>query len=92
MFRMGLHTEHVVSRSGPAHIPHPPPGGRDEGGKIMKSKSLNKVFVVLLSLVLIIALLPTTAFAAGSTTITKKMSFQQLWRIRKPQKFILQAT
>ena len=38
----------------------------------MQSKSLNKVFAVLLSLVLIIALLPTTAFAADSTTITKK--------------------
>lgn len=44
----------------------------------MKSKSCNRAFAILLSLVLIIALLPTTVFAAGSTTITKKMSFQQL--------------
>lgn len=58
----------------------------------MKSKSCNRAFAILLSLVLIIALLPTTVFAAGSTTITKKMSFQQLWRIRISQKFILQAT
>ena len=38
----------------------------------MKSKSCNRAFAILLSLVLIIALLPTTVFAAGSTTITKK--------------------
>ena len=58
----------------------------------MKPKSLKKVFAGLLAFMLIVALLPTTVFAAGSTTITKKMSFQQLWRIRISQKFILQAT
>ena len=38
----------------------------------MKSKSHHKIFAVLLSFVLIVALLPATVFAAGSTTITKK--------------------
>lgn len=38
----------------------------------MQSKSLNKVFAMLLSFMLIVALLPTTAFATGSTTVTIK--------------------
>ena len=38
----------------------------------MKSKSFSKAFAALLSLMLIVMLLPTTVFAAGSTTITKK--------------------
>lgn len=38
----------------------------------MKPKSLKKVFAGLLAFMLIVALLPTTVFAAGSTTITKK--------------------
>ena len=58
----------------------------------MKSKSFSKAFAVLLSLMLIVTLFPTTVFAAGSTTITKKKTFQQLWKIRKSQKFMLQAT
>lgn len=38
----------------------------------MKSKLFSKAFAVLLSLMLIVTLFPTTVFAAGSTTITKK--------------------
>ncbi|MBM6921872.1 DUF1565 domain-containing protein [Phocea massiliensis] len=38
----------------------------------MKSKSCNRAFAILLSLVLIIALLPTTVFATGSTKVTEK--------------------
>ena len=38
----------------------------------MKSKSCNRAFAILLSLVFIITLFPTTVFAAGSTTITKE--------------------
>ena len=38
----------------------------------MKPKSLKKVFAGLLAFMLIVALLPTTVFAAGSTTVTNK--------------------
>lgn len=57
-----------------------------------------KACSLLCILALLISLVPVSAWAgdeitaAGSTTITKKMSFQQLWRIRISQKYILQAT